>query len=273
MAAPFPAAAAEPVDGRRVLLVVDQLEELGPARRRRARSSSRFAAKSSALQRYPLLDRDVAAGRRQGSMPANSCRLRGGGQIDQQTLGDPGRRLGRVEAAVPQSACGQSSRRSTATSRRSAVGAHRCGQDVALELQHLRLVQLEHHRAGRPRRAGRRASPVPRPAGRSGARRRRPPPEVGIEVLGARRLEVRRSDRRTRISARGRAPLPSSRSAHSPPTARQNTSANGSTRAGSGFWPPTPAPRRRTAPSTPTLVVMSQVSFSVRMNAVYTRGI
>ncbi|COW27384.1 Uncharacterised protein [Mycobacterium tuberculosis] len=58
--------------------------------------------------------------------------------------------------------------------------------------------------------------------------------------------------------------LPSSTSAHEPPTARQNASAYGSTTSGSDFWASSARAVATNSAVEPTLVVMSQLSPSVR---------
>src|SRR6516164_11518654 len=76
--------------------------------------------------------------------------LRGGREINQQALGDPCRRLGRIEATVPQGLWPVLPQvdgdLATLGARLGAVA----DEHLALEVQDLRLVQLEDRRRGRP---------------------------------------------------------------------------------------------------------------------------
>src|SRR4051812_41275449 len=94
-----PAAATEPLVRRCVLLVVDEREEgllIGRA------LLVALGLEYLGIQRYGLLDGEVAARRGQRVDAGEQLVLCAGGQVDQQPLGDPGRWFRWVETVVAQ---------------------------------------------------------------------------------------------------------------------------------------------------------------------------
>ena len=93
----LPSVVGEPVDCRRVLLVVDQREEPGTVLRLFLRFACLFI--EFVAERLSIVDRDMASGCRQVMDAGEGLFLRGGGQIDQQPFGQPRRRPRWIESA------------------------------------------------------------------------------------------------------------------------------------------------------------------------------
>ena len=264
-----PSPSPEPLRGRFMLLVVDELGRTGhPRIPCPVGSSCCLVAKVAASIGTASSTAAWLPGAGSASMPVNSWRARW--RADRSAGPRRSRPMGPTGSnPLSCNACGQSLRRSTAISRRFAGRCVAAASDrIPLELQDPGLIKFEHHRLGGPVQPVRRASRGRRPAVLSGGRPRRRPFRSTVSKNLVRTpwkftKSAPNSDFSAMLGGRcRRAGRPTGRPRHGRRPRRY-----GSTATGSGFCASSARAAATNNAVDPTLVLMSQVSLSVRMYA------